>query len=188
MSLAFTGLMLRFWMGAAGVLAAGLLVFRSRLFQLGDPAFQCLTVGLLAAGVLALIRGERPLQALTLAAAFGLFRLGLIEQIGWVAAVSGFVLGAGVFVSAMIFDLLVHHGLRFGKFLILGPLLGGVFLAAAPMAEFQFLAPVGSPRTLMTYIFIGIVVGNGTGLGVEAADAIHAALERSQEGLAGESR
>ena len=188
MGLAFTGLMLRFWMGAAGVLTAGLLAFRSRLFSIGDPAFQCLTVGLLVAAVLALIRGRRPLQALALAGAFGLFRLGLIEQIGWVAAVSGFALGAGVFVSATIFDLLVHHGLRFGKFLILGPLLGGVFLAVAPLAEFQVLASVGSMRALMTYIFIGIVIGNGTGLGVEVADAIHAALERSQAGFAGESR
>ena len=98
------------------------------------------------------------------------------------------MLGAGVFVSATIFDLLARHGLRFGKFLILGPLLGGLFLAVAPLAEFQFLAPVGAMRMLLLYTFIGIVVGNGSGLGVEAADAIHAALTRAQGGLAGGSR
>jgi len=174
-----TATLLRFWIGAAGSLAAGWLVFRSAVFRPDHAAFQCITIGALTAGILALQRAGRPLHALALAVGFALFQLGLVEAEGWVVASSGVVMGLGIFVVALIFDLLAREGVLFGKFLILGPLLGGVYLAATPLAQFHGLTGTGAVRTLMQFVLIGVVIGDGAGLGVELVDLVVRAAERA---------
>lgn len=173
----------RFLLGLVGAFSAGLLVFRWRIFDPVDPAFSCITVGALAAGVLALLRSCRPLQAVGLAAAFALFRLGLVEAVGWVPACAGIVLAAGILVVGLIFDMLARRGVRFGKFLIVGPLIGGLYLAAAPLLEFHTLTSVGAARTLLQYTFLGVVLGDGVGLGAEIGDFLAAAQAKRRAGL-----
>jgi hypothetical protein len=145
----------------------GLLAFGRTVFDPAETAFYCVTVGTLAAGVFALVRVSRSGQALALVLFFALLQrlLG-----GWQEAATGAVIGLGTLVVARIFDLLARHGFFFGKFLIAGPLLGGIFLAAAPIAEFHTLTSTGAVRTLMFYTYVGVLIGDGVGLGVEIAD------------------
>jgi hypothetical protein len=166
-----TPILLRFWLGALGGFGAGLIAFRLSVFDPGHVAFHVLTLGALTAGVLALMRSGAPGQAAALAAAFALFRFGLVERVGWLSAASGIVIGVGVLLVAWIFDLLAPR-LRFGKFLILGPLLGGLLLAVTPLMEFQRLMPLASTTALLQYAFLGVVLGDGVGLGVEIADLL----------------
>jgi hypothetical protein len=164
---ALSTILVRFWFGAAGSLAAGLIAFGRAVFDPEGTAFFCVSVGTLAAGVFALVRVSRAGQALALVVFFALLQrlLG-----GWPAAAAGLVFGVGALLVALIFDLLARRGFYFGKFLIAGPLLGGVFLAAAPIAEFNSLTSTGAVRTLMYYVFLGVLIGDGVGLGVEIAD------------------
>ena len=164
----------RFVLGAAGALGAGYLVF--------DPSqspFQCITLGALVAGALALVRTSRATQALVLCAAYVLLRLGLVDSVGWGVGVAGVILGAGVFLIALIYQLLHESGLIFGKFLIVGPLLGGIFLVAAPFAEFQSLTQYNALRTLLLEGFVGMVIGEGAGFGVELVDLAGLSLSRT---------
>jgi len=162
--------LVRFLLGLGGAAAAGLLAFGWRELDPQDPAFTCLTMGAFCAGILALMRSDRALQAVGLAAALALFRLGLVDAEGWGPACAGFVLAPGMLVLGLIFDMLARRGVRFGKFLVIGPLTGGLFLAAAPLIEFHDLTSAGATRTLLQYILLGVVVGDGVGLGVEIAD------------------
>ena len=170
----------RFLLGLLGAFSAGLLAFQWRTIDPQDPAFSCITVGALAAGILALLRSDRPLQAVGLAAAFALFRLGLVEAVGWVPACAGIVLATGILVVGLIFDMLARRGVRFGKFLVVGPLIGGLFLAAAPLLEFHTLTSVGASHTLLQYAFLGVVLGDGVGLGVEIADLLARAQAKAR--------
>jgi len=175
-----TATLLRFWIGAAGSFAAGWLVFGSAVFRPGHVAFQCITIGALTAGIVALQRSGRPLHALALAVGFGLFQLGLVETEGWIVASSGVVMGLGIFLVALIFDLLAREGVVLGKFLLLGPLLGGVYLAATPLAQFHSLTGPDAVRTLMQFALVGVVIGDGAGLGVELVDLVALAAGRAR--------
>lgn len=162
--------LVRFGLGLAAGLATGFLVFGASVLNPGSTQFQVVSVGAFCAAVLALMRCGRLGPALVLAVAWGLFKLGLVQSAGWAAAASGIVMGCGVFVSALIFDLIARRGIFFGKFLILGPLLAGVFLAYVPLARFHDLTQAAALQIVMQYVFIGLVVGNGVGLGIEVAD------------------
>lgn len=162
-----SAILFRFWCGAAGSLAAGLIVFGRGVFDPEATAFFCISVGTLAAGIFALVRVSRGGQALALTVFFALLQRLLS---GWAAAAAGLVFGIGALLVALIFDLLARRGFYFGKFLIAGPLLGGVFLAAAPIVEFSSLTSTGAVRTLLYYIFVGVLIGDGVGLGIEIAD------------------
>jgi len=168
----------RFWAGSAAAIGAGYVVFRVGVFRFDRPEFQCLTVGMLTAGIVTLLRSPRPRLAVVLAAAFALFKLGLIRTEGWVPAASGLVLAGGILLSAWIFDLLARRGMPFGKFLVLGPLLGGVFFAVTPLARFHTLTATGSMRVLLYNVLVGLVIGNGVGFGVELAELVAGALRR----------
>ncbi len=162
----------RFALGAAGALAGGYAAFREDLFRPEHAAFQCLTVGLLAAGVLTVLRLSLRLEALALAVAFGALQFGVADRGRWAAGLGGLLIGLGLFVVAEIFYELARHGYRFGKFLLVGPLLGGVLLAVAPITEFHDLILFDAVRPLLLQLFMGVVVGDGVGLGIELAELV----------------
>ena len=165
-----SGLLARFGLGLIGGLAAGYLAFRARIFDPAHPAFHCISVGVLATGIFALVRSSRPGLAGLVVLGYSLLQLGLADADGWGVVAAGALLAAGIFLIALIFDLLARGGLPFGKFLIVGPLLGGVYLAVIPLMEFHALTTTDAVRTLLSYIFLGVVIGDGVGLGVELGD------------------
>jgi hypothetical protein len=162
-----SALLARFFLASLGALGAGVLAFGRGVLDPSRPGFYCITVGTLAAGVLTLVRCERVGQALALAVFYSALQL---VQGGLAAALASLVMGGGAVVVALVFDLLARRGFFFGKFLVAGPLLGGVFLAAAPIAEFSALSAPGASRTLLYYFFVGVLVGDGVGLGAELAE------------------
>ena len=171
-------MMVRFWSGIAGGALAGLAVFRWSLFQPGHPAFECLTVGALTAGLFALARQSQRGEALALALAFGGVRFLLTPVVRFNALLAGLALGFGLFVVALIFDLLARRGWRFGKFLLVGPLVGGVFLALAPITEQSAMNVHNAAQLLLFRVALGVLIGEGVALGVELADWPLARLQR----------
>lgn len=170
----------RFWIGFLACIGAGYLAFRGAIFRADTEAFQVLTVGALAAAILALGRSGRWLHAMAVAVGYGIFKLGWIRLDGWVSASSGMVLGFGLVCVTLIFEILARKGLYFGKFLVVGPLVGGVFLAVAPLEAFRDFALVDASREYLRFAFLGVVIGDGVGFGVEVADLLLlASRERS---------
>ncbi len=166
--------LLRFGAGTAGSTLLGLAVFSTRVFDPSRPAFECVSVGALAAGMLALVRGRRRALALSLAPVFALAILVASLDRGtgraMAAATSALVIGAGAFITALLFDVLDDRGIRFSKFLATGPMLGGVHLAASPLQ----IAALGVGREAFDFLilstFIGVVVGHGVGAAVEIVE------------------
>ena len=78
----------------------------------------------------------------------------------------------------LIYDLLAREGYRLGKFLLMGPLLGGVYIAATPVTAIWGITPSESLTKLVLNCFLGIVIGDGVGLGAEAAELIRRAIKR----------
>jgi hypothetical protein len=174
----------RFLIGLAGALAAGFVVFRWQALNPAALPFQCITVGALTAAMLTLVRISRHGAALLLVVAFGLARYGFAGSVGWLPGISGFLLAAGIYLVAVIFDLLARGGLVLGKFLLVGPLIGGIYLALTPFTDFYTLTSDDVTRTLMLRFLVGMILGDGAGLGVELADlpaAAAAARRRAAE-------
>jgi hypothetical protein len=178
---AFKAALPRFLLGLAGAVAAGLVVFRGRVFDPGDLSFQCVSVGALTAGLLALVRISRHGGALLLVVLFGLARYGFAGTSGWLPGISGFLLGAGLYLVAVIFDLLGRSGLALGKFLLAGPLIGGIYLALTPITDFYTLTSDEVTRTLLLRFLVGLILGDGAGLGVELAELPAAAAAARRE-------
>ena len=82
---------------------------------------------------------------------------------------------------ALIFDRLAERNYRFGKFLLVGPLLGGVYLAATPVAGLGAHGPQAVLRSLLLNTLLGIVIGDGVGLGVELADLLPGLRRRTAD-------
>jgi len=162
--------MLRFWLGLGAAVLVGFAVFRGHVFYPGHPAFECVTIGALAAGILTLVRLSYRGQALVLLLAFGGLRFALTPVVRVSAAVEGLALGLGLFVVALIFDLLARGGWRFGKFLLVGPLVGGVFLALAPLTEMQDMHVLNAARLMLFRLALGMLIGESVALGVELAE------------------
>lgn len=165
-------------LGVLGSVAGGYFVFRQDLFSPSEPPFQCLTVGTLGAAIFTLTRLGRPGQALVLAIAFGMFQLGLVQSVGWIVASAGLVLGAGIYVVALVFHFLAERGGRFGKFLITGPMVAGVYFAATPLAEFDELTRGNVIPALARAMIVGLVIGEGVGLGAEVGDLVFPSVHR----------
>jgi len=166
-----TEALLRFSSGLAGSLLVGLAVFRSAVFRSEHPAFECLTVGALAAGILALARQRQRGAALGLALAYGCLQpLVPPGPVRLQAAASALLFGLGLFLVALIFDLLAQAGWRFGKFLIVGPLAGGVFLALSPLTELAGMNVANASRLMLFRLSLGVLIGEGVALGVELVE------------------
>jgi len=174
--------LLRFGFGVAAVLAAGLVAFRLAIFDPALPAFHCVTIGPLLAALLALLRTDRAAAAAGLAVAFALLRLGFVQSEGWSGPLAGACLIAGALVLSVLFDALARYGIRFGKFLVLGPLLAGLYVAVAPLAELGTLVGSELHVTLLRWAFLGVLIGDSAGLGVEIADLLATARHVDRHG------
>lgn len=162
----------RFLAGLAGVLLVGWAAFRGRMFVATEPAFNVLVVGAVAAAILSLQRTGRAAQAVAVAVGYTVFQLTLWDHRGALYATSGAVIAAGLLISGWIFDRLARGGWSIGKFLVLGPLFAGVLFAVAPMMTFHSLTTDNALRTLLVYLYTGLVTGHGVGIGIEAADLV----------------
>jgi len=177
-------LLLRFAAGTAGSIGFGFLTFGSSVFDPGNPRFQCLTVGPLGASMLALVRGSRHRAALAVGAAFGLLQVGLSWGLGSPRALTGplwsLFLCGGLFIIAVIFDLLAEAGHRLGKFLVLGLLLSGVYLAGTPLMGLGQGVGDGGIFPFLFNAFLGIVIGDGVGVCVELVELLPFARSRPE--------
>lgn len=168
------GVLLRFLAGTAGSILLGMVVFRMQVFQFQSPESQCVRMGALASGVIALFRANRPTWAVIVLGSFGLFQLGStwslgpsrsLTMVGW-----SLFIGLGFCIVAVVFDQLARMNLRFGKFLVAGPLVGGIYLAATPLASLAAGRPMAAMDALLTGAFLGIIIGDGAGLGIELVE------------------
>ncbi len=178
-------LQVRFLLGAAGGVAAGLAVFRFAVFNPTLPAFQCVTVGLLTAALIALVRDGSHREATMLVLAFTIVRFALTFEAGWSrswrAGVAGLLLGFGIYLSAIVFHLLAENGLRFGKFLLVGPMLGGLYLAQTPLVDLHLMTSSNAVRAILFNVFLGVVIGDGVGFGAESAEFVLARERASKD-------
>lgn len=167
------GLLARFWAGVAAAFVLGLIAFRGLMFDPRLPYSQVVSIGALLAALLALRRGGAPGAAAVVAAGFAVWQ-------GWTATAAGsprafgqvaffVVLSAGCLAVAFLFHELHERGFRLGKFLLTGPALAGVYFAATPALTLG-VGDVDVLRDLLANLFLGIVIGDGVGLGVELTD------------------
>jgi hypothetical protein len=166
--------LLRFCLGSLGSVIAGFVMFRLAVFDPGRPMIQCVTVGILAAGILSSVRAGMPGAAVGLIALFGLVRLGGVSSLGLVgtlaATASALILGFGLLIIAVLYDLLARRGVRIGKFLLVGPMLAGLYLGLSPLNGIYAVTAVDPVSGWVFSIFLGLVIGDGVGLGVEITE------------------
>jgi hypothetical protein len=162
-----------FWMGTLTATGFAYATFGQRALSPRHAAFECFLLGALTAAMLSLVIKGRGGTAALLIPASALLRLAFGPDNGWRTAISALLIAAGVLLVALVFDRLGRMGVRFGKFLVAGPLLGGVCLAVAPLSQFDSLSVYDSFDPLMIQLLAGIVVGDGAGLGVELATLWH---------------
>jgi hypothetical protein len=166
----------RFVAGMAAAVPAGWLLLPGEFFVDTGHLTLCLVVSTLVAGILSLVRGGHPRGALALVGAFSLLQLGQTWSEGLRAAVVmvawSISVGAGVFLAALIFDRLAELGYSVGKFLLLGPLVGAVYMATTPLAGLSNVLDLDVVTTLWLFTYLGIVIGDGAGFGVEVVDLL----------------
>jgi hypothetical protein len=171
-----TGAALRFLAGGGLAVLAGTALFPPALVGIEQRPVPSIAVGLLAAGILALVRMELSAAALALAVAAAVLELGLSVDHGWPRVVLEpvwlLLVGGGLFLAAVVYDGMARSRYRFGKFLVLGTLFAGIYVAMTPLALIvQPLArPVGGE--LMLNAFLGMLVGDAVGLGVEILELL----------------
>ena len=157
---------------------AAVLCFAGLLWRLLPPDFPspagCLASGALTAGIFAFVRGGQALQAATLGAGAVSFQLAALWHQGpghaLAAAAGNLVEAAGIATSAVVFHLCAERGVRFGKFLLTGPMLAMAFAAAAPATLVGAPATDEPLRPLLIGGLVGLIVGQAVGLGLEAGE------------------
>jgi hypothetical protein len=158
----------------AGSVGAGWIAFQAGIFRFDQPSAQVFTTGALMAGVLTLTRIGKIAPAVILSAAWVLFLAGTVTRDSWfrvfIQATWAVVLAIGILLIALIWELLARRGIRLGKFLLAGPLLGGIYMAASPVMFLQGISPNSVMRSLLLTFILGIVIGDGVGLGVELVE------------------
>jgi hypothetical protein len=166
--------LIHFGAGIAGGSAACVLAFRTLDALPSLQASQIIFTGLLLAICLTIVRTINPAVGVVLCVIFALGRLGLLELNGSVQMFSmlftDLVLGLGAMLIAVIFHLLAESGLKLGKFLLVGPLVGGLFVATTMINEFFSPRPGDPLIAILIGVFLGAVVGNGVSLGVELVE------------------
>jgi len=181
--------LLMFAAAMAGSVGAGWIAFRTGIVRFDLPSAQVFTTGALMAGVLTLTRIGKIVPAVSLSAAWVLFQTGTVIRDGGfrvaIHATWSVVLAIGILLIAWIWELLAQRGVSLGKFLLTGPLLGGIYMAAAPVTFLGGISPNSVMRSLLLTFFLGIVIGDGVGLGVELVELLWGRPDRRPAGEAG---
>jgi len=167
--------LVRFLAGWSGGVGLATVAFGwERVLTPGATYFGSVLACAVVAAILATVRAGMLPAAAGIAGMFAVLEFASLWHAGIdraLAALAAYaVVGAGTLLVAIVYDLLARSGVRIGKFLLMGPLLGGVYLAAAPAASLFHDVPGGATRALLLSVFAGIVVGDGVGLGVEFAE------------------
>ncbi len=165
--------------GAGAGLVAFLLLFRVAGVPGPLPWGHVLLVAIMSSAILALVHAERHETAvLLIVAVAGLqcaLAVGARGRPGWtwtdavLSTAGSVVLGGALFAASVIWDRLASAGIGPSKSLFLGPLIGGACLAVTPLTRPSASAAEIIPALWMG-AFLGMVVGDGVGLGVELAD------------------
>jgi hypothetical protein len=167
---------LKFVFGALGSIVAGFAIFRFEIFDPSRPAIQCITIGVLTAGLLGTVRAGYPRAALGLVVMFAAMRIGEAKAVGWPAALQSttvaLLLGGGIFIVAVIYDQLAERGIRIGKFLLVGPLVGGLYLGLTPLSDFSTMNALDPAQNWLFNAFLGVVIGDGVGAGFEVTELL----------------
>lgn len=172
----------RFAAGFAAVLCFTGVLWAFLPASLSSPR-SCLASGALAAGMFAFVRGRQPVQALALGAAAVSFHMAALWHQGALRALTAtaanLVETGGIATAALVFHLLAERGVRFGKFLLSGPMVAIAFAAAGPASMLG--APTGDAplRPLLEGGLIGLIVGDAVGVGLETGE-LGAALVRGR--------
>ncbi len=165
--------------GVAGYLAFGFLVLR-----FSHPASQCVLVGALASAIWAAVRLERHAPAVWLVVVFASLHTGANLGRGAAGALAvaawSVAIGLGLYLVGLVYDRLARAGLVFGKFLVIGPLVGGLYAAATPLASLAAASTGSGVASLWRNTWLGIVLGDGAAFGVEAVELWLARWERSR--------
>jgi hypothetical protein len=171
-----TGAALRFLAGGALAVLAATALFPEALDGIEQRPVPAIAVGLLAAGILALVRVERPALALSLAVAAAVLELGLSIDHGWPRAALEpawlLLAGGGAFLGAVVYDGMARRGYRFGKFFVMGTLVAGAYVALTPVALLGHPMARPAGAEMMLNAFLGILVGDAVALGVELLELV----------------
>ena len=178
MPVSLSKILFRFWLGFLSAVGLGSVVYAEQIWDPLSPTFKVLTIGSTLAALLALWRGRAYAQAVVVAAGYALFCLGFTNLSGIIAALSGTVVAIGLVTIVIVYDRLVER-LRFGKFLLVGPLVAGLFAAVTPMIEFRELIPLASGGAVLAYAELGLLLGVGVSLGTEISDWVLRSRETS---------
>jgi hypothetical protein len=167
--------LVRFLAGWAGGIGLAVVAFGwVRVTGAGGAYFGSIFAAAFAAAILATVRAGRIPAAAGIATVLALLESASTWHQGPARAAAALVafavVGSGMLLVAILYHLLARSGVRIGKFLFMGPLLGGVYLAAGPAASFYHPTPTGATRWFLLSIFVGIVVGDGVGFGTEIAE------------------
>jgi len=134
----------------------------------------CLAAGALASGMFAFVRGGQAVQAAALGAGAVSFQLAGLWHQGplpaLTAAAGNLVEAGGIAGAAVVFHLLAERGVRLGKALLTGPMVGVAFAAAAPATQMGTASGEGALRPLLVGGVIGLIVGESVSLGLEAGE------------------
>lgn len=162
---------------ATGATAVAALLFGRAVLTPGTLASQAPSHGLLGGAIFAFVRAGRPGAALVLACVNGGVQGYLSTATGGRGWSDGFLVllvGCGMTVTAIVFDELARSGLRIGKFLVVGVLLGGVHLAIGPVQLLlnRPLGPGAGMGGLLATAMMGLLIGDGIGIGVELVELV----------------
>lgn len=168
---------MRFLAGVLGGFALGRLLFGRAMFDVTHVYHGVLEIAPLVAGVLALRRVGLTRGAILLCAAVTLGMtvwagqvLGLARGLAtgaWTAAI-----GIGALLIAEVYEMLDGLGIRLGKTILVGLLLGGVYLAASPLRSLWDVPPAAVMMGVLRFLWLGLVIGYGVGAGMELVDLL----------------
>lgn len=175
--------------GFVGVIAAVLVAFGRSMLSMPYELWMLIPVGLLTAIMLAMVRAGWIRRAMMLAFAVAPIRYLITNSetvsassdrlISWIPVTSarvaefvgdivgGLVLGFSVFAVAIFFNEMDRRGWKFGKFLLVGPMLGFLWVGLVPLEQIAQMAHSVSRQDLFYGFFHGVIVGDGVGLGAE---------------------
>jgi hypothetical protein len=160
--------------GALGSIAVGFAVFRSGMLHPASPSFQCVSVGILTAGMVAAVRARRARWTLAWPLPFALVTASPVMVQGTSAALlvgtRSFLLAWGLLLVAVIYDGLCEAGYRLGKFVVTGAALAGIYAALTPFVLLSGLRRGEVLTTLAFNALIGFLIGDGVGFGAETAE------------------